>query len=337
MKQRGLYNLGNTCYLNSALQALRHAGPFATYFGTDAWTQHRHEDRGGYELAQEVSTLIKDFGKDGPRAINPGSLVRAFFKVAKERGLDDEFHPGAQADGTEAVLLILQVLHEQQARHVKMEITGVPKSKTHIEYVKSLEAWSNFFRKEYSSIVEDFYGQTLTRLVCKCGHEIARYEPWGVLKVPIPNADVQGAPAPSLQQCIAKGFEKEALVDYMCESCKEKGGVSQELSISRFPSHMILGIKRYTNRGAKVQAKIAYDPDLVDFTEWITWPSIQKKCRYQVYAVVDQWGNSRGGHYNMRARSGSGWSLYDDQTHSPSPNGGESNADTLMLFLERLP
>lgn len=336
MKHRGLYNLGNTCYLNSALQALRHAKPFANYFGTDAWKAHRHEDRAGHDLAQDVSNLIGEFGTDGGRPINPGSLVRSFFKVAKERGLDYEFHQGAQADGTEAVIFILQVLHEQQGRHVKMEVCGTPKTPEHVEYTKSLEGWTEFFHKEYSPIVEAFYGQTQTRLSCKCGHTTTKYDPWGVLKVSIPNADKAGAPAPTLQQCVAKTFETETLEGYSCDLCKVKGSTTQDLHISRFPSHMILGIKRYTNMGAKVRARIHYDEDLIDFTEWVTWPSLQKKSRYRVYAAIDQLGNSRGGHYNMRARDSSGWTLYDDTSHSVSPNGGAAEPDTLMLFLERL-
>ena len=333
---RGLFNLGNTCYLNSALQALRHAKPLADYFISDLWKTHRHPERGGYELAHEVADVIQEFGKTGG-TINPRKLVQSFFKVAKERGLDDEFHPGAQADGTEAVLLILQVLHEQQARHVKMEIAGVPKNQEHVEYIKSLEAWTSFFHKEYSPLVEAFYGQTQSRLVCGACHATStKYEPWGVLKLPIPNADKPGSPAPSLQQCINAAFESETLDDYTCDTCKEKGKVKSEHHISRFPSHLILGLKRYTNTGAKVRARIPYNPELIDFSDLVSWPSIQKQSQYRVYAVIDQWGNSRGGHYNARIKTGSGWTLFDDGQCTVAGDGGSAGQDTLMLFLERL-
>lgn len=328
--------MGNTCYLNSALQALRHAAPFADYF-TEDWKAHRHPERDGHELAKAVADLFTEFKNPLKTAINPRSLVAAFFSTAKNRGLDDEFHAGAQADGTEAVLLILQVLHEQQARHVKMEITGVPKTPAHVEYIKSLNAWTAFFHKEYSPIVEAFYGQTQLSLTCSCGSKSDKYEPWGVLKLPIPNADKQGAPAPTLQECIAAAMASETIDDYTCDNCKVKGSVRNEHHISRFPSHMILGLKRYTNTGAKVKARIPYNPDLIDFSEWITWPSIQTKAKYRVYAVIDQWGSSRGGHYNMRVRSSQeGWLLYDDTTCTKANDGGTTQ-DTLMLFLERLP
>lgn len=337
LNERGLFNLGNTCYLNSAIQALRHAKPFTDYFGTEAWKTHSHPSRPGYELAQATAGLLAEFNKPDTTAVVPKAFVAAFLRVAKERGLDDEFHFGAQADGTEAVLLILQVLHEQQARHVQMEISGLAKSPSHKELVSSLENWSTFFQKEYSPIVEAVYGQTQAKRVCSCGATRVQYEPWGVLKLPIPNADKQGAPAPTLQQCIAANFASETLDDYTCDTCKTKGSTRTESKISRFPSHMILGLKRYTNAGAKVKARIPYDPDLIDFSEWVTWPSLQRECKYKVYAVIDQHGSSRGGHYNMRSRRAQTdtWSLYDDQHHGKAENG-ECSHDTLMLFLERL-
>jgi len=333
MDKRGLFNLGNTCYLNSALQALRHAGPFREYF-THAWKTHRHPERNGYEFAANVSELLAEFSKGEKGPVNPKALVQSFFKVAAQRDQEDEFHFGAQADGTEAVLFILQVLHEQQARHVKMEINGVPKSPSQIEYVKSMESWASFFHKEYSPIVDAFYGQNQTTRTCSCGASRIQYEPWGVLKLPIPNAEIEGAPAPTLQQCINENFAPETLDDYTCETCKVKGQTKTQNRISRFPSHMILGLKRYTKKGAKVRAKIPYDPDLIDFEDWVTWPTLQPKFKYRVYATIDQLGTSSGGHYNMRAREGSSWTLYDDQHQRTCPNG-ECTYDTLMLFLER--
>ena len=334
MDKRGLINLGNTCYLNSALQALRHATPFREYF-THAWKSHRHPERNGYEFAANVSALLEEFGKSEKGPVNPKALVQSFFKVADQRDQGDEFHFGAQADGTEAVLFILQVLHEQQARRVIMEINGVPKGSTQIEYVKSLESWASFFHKEYSPIVDAFYGQTQSTRSCNCGASRIQYEPWGVLKLPIPNAETVGAPAPNLQQCIDANFAPETLDDYTCETCKVKGSTKSQNRISRFPSHMILGLKRYTKTGAKVRAKITYDPDLIDFEDWVTWPSLQTKFKYRVYATIDQMGTSNSGHYTMRARDGATWTLYDDPQQRTCPNG-ESTHDTLMLFLERL-
>ncbi len=211
------------------------------------------------------------------------------------------------------------------------------------EYVASLESWSRFFHKEYSPIVENFYGQTRTRIVCtECGNAATRYEPWGVFKAPIPGAEMAGAAAPTLRVCIAGALETETLDDYTCDACKKKGVARLDHTICRFPSHMILSLKRFTNTGAKIRARIPYDPDLIDLSEWLTWPTLQPAgdARYRLYATIEHIGTSRFGHYVMRARdstaSASTWLLYDDARCSPSPTGGLAGPDTYVMFLERV-
>jgi len=337
MPRRGLGNIGNTCYLNSAFQALRYSRPFAAYFGSDAWRAHRHEDRKGYELAEETHNVLAALADTATtaRMVVPSKFVREFVRFAGE--INDEIRFGAQADAAEAIQILLDGLHTQQAREVSMKIRGEAKTPEAAEYIKSLESWASFYHKEYSLIAENFYGQTCTRIVCECGAASAHYEPWGVFKAPIPGAEKAGAPAPTLQACIAAALEAETLDDYTCEKCHKKGVARMNRTISRFPSQMVLCLKRFTNTGAKVRARIPYDPDAVDFSEWLAWPTLQpaRDARYRVYATVEHMGSSRFGHYVMRARDGDSWLLYDDGNCSASPVGGVAGPDTYILFLER--
>lgn len=337
--RRGLSNIGNTCYLNSAFQALRYSRPIADYFGTDAWRSHRHPDRKGHDLTEQTAALLTALADTAStaKAVVPAKFVRSFVSFAGE--INDEIRFGAQADAAEAIQILLDGLHTQQAREVSMKIRGEAKTPEAAEYIKSLESWSSFYHKEYSPIAEHFYGQTRTRIRCGCGASSDRYEPWGVFKAPIPGADKAGAPAPTLQACIAAALEAETLDDYTCDKCGKKGGCRMERNISRFPSHMVLSLKRFTNTGAKVRARIPYDPDAVDFSDWLAWPTLQpaRDARYRVYATVEHMGSSRFGHYVMRARDGGGsWLLYDDANCAISPVGGAAGPDTYILFLERV-
>jgi ubiquitin C-terminal hydrolase len=103
---------------------------------------------------------------------------------------------------------------------------------------------------------------------------------------------------------------------------------------------MVLCLKRFTNTGAKVRARIPYDPDIVDLSEWLAWPTLQptRDARYRVYATVEHMGSSRFGHYVMRAREGTAdtWLVYDDGNCSVSSIGGAAGPDTYILFLERI-
>jgi ubiquitin C-terminal hydrolase len=337
--KKGLANLGNTCYLNSTFQALRHAVPFAAYFGTEEWRKHEHPDRPAHGLVTEVASLTSALTTDGGgTAIVPNKFVQAFLRHASQ--LNDEIHYGAQADAAEALHILLDTLHTQQSREVRMDITGVAASEIHREFIKSLESWTTFFRKEYSPLIDSFYGQTKTTVTCgTCKATSTRYEPWNILKVPIPGAEKAGAPCPTLQECIRANFATETIDDYACEACKSRSKSEMTHAVSRFPSHLILSLKRFTNAGQKVRAKIPYDPNHIELSEWRAWSSLQPAAlaTYRLYATVEHLGSSRGGHYCMRAldRDSGTWDIYDDSRVTSCAAGGAAGPDTYILFLER--
>jgi ubiquitin C-terminal hydrolase len=333
--RNGLANVGNTCYLNSAFQALRKTKAFAAYFGTEAWKVHRHPDRKGHDLAGHTADIVVALEAAGESVVMPQKFVRAFIEFAHE--INDDIRFGAQACAAEAVQILLDGLHMQQAREVRMDIAGTAVTTDQTELIKSLESWSTFFRKEYSPLIDAFYGQTQTKLVCtSCKQCSTRYEPWSVLKVEIPGAEKAGSPAPTLAECVASAFATETLDDYVCDGCKEKGTTRKMTSISRFPRHLILSLKRFTNTGSKVRARIPYDPDRIEFAAFTAWSSIQAKPAYRVMSTVEHLGSSRGGHYIMRTREEDAWRIYDDGRVAVCKEGGVAGPDTYMLFLEQI-
>jgi ubiquitin C-terminal hydrolase len=327
--------VGNTCYLNSAFQALRFAGPFASLFGDNKWARYAHPERNGADLAKETASLVQALQAPGDGMVHSAKFARAFIQFAQE--INDEIRYGAQADAAEAIQILLDGLHTQLAREVRMEINGSPHTSDHEELIKSLESWAGFFRKEYSALVDAFYGQTQSRVICgSCNAKSTRYEPWSVLKAPIPGAEKAGSPAPTLQECLRATFAAETIDDYACDACKKRGPARIEHAISRFPSHLILSLKRFTNTGAKVRARIPYDENSIDFSAWRAWTSIQEPQRYRVVSTVEHLGSSRGGHYIMRTRTPTEWLIYDDGSVSPSSSGGAAAPDTYVLILERI-
>ena len=333
--RHGLANIGNTCYLNSAFQALRKTQPFRKYFGTDAWASHRHEDRKGHDLAAHVAELVTTLESPGDKMVIPSKFVRAFVEFANP--INEDIRLGAQADAAEAVQILLDGLHSQQAREVLMNIKGSAITDGQKELIKSLESWTTFFRKEYSPLIDAFYGQTQTKVICQaCKACSTRYEPWGVLKLPIPGGDKAGNPAPNLNDCIAAAFAPETLDDYVCDACKVKGPARMEHAVSRFPKNLIVSFKRFTNTGAKIRGRLPYDENRIDMSRWRAWERLQPTPTYRVMSTVEHKGGSHGGHYVMRSREDDGWYLYDDSNVHACAEGGTTTPDTYMLFLEQI-
>lgn len=316
------------------MQALRHTLPFAEYLGTDAWERHRHPERKAAQLTEETAGLVQALCAPGDKIVIPTSFARSFVSFARE--YNDEIRFGAQADAAEAIQILLDGLHTQLSREVRMDITGKAATPDQAELVRSLESWASFFRKEYSPLVDSFYGQTQTVIACKeCGKRSTRYEPWSVYKLPIPGSEKAGAPAPSLQDCLRAAVASETLDDYACEGCNKRSPAVMTHALARFPQYLIMSLKRFTNQGAKVRARIPYDADSVDLSEFRAWPSIHGAQRYRIVSTIEHLGSSRGGHYVMRAREGAEWRLYDDGSVSKLPNG-DAGPDTYVLVLERM-
>jgi ubiquitin C-terminal hydrolase len=334
--RHGLANIGNTCYLNSAFQALRHTKSFADYFGTDAWRKHRHEDRKGHEMTEQAADMVVALRSPGDKMVMPVKFVKAFIEFAHD--VNEDIRYGAQADAAEAIQILLDGLHTQQAREVRMDISGAAITTDQKELIQSLESWATFFRKEYSPLVDAFYGQTQTKVCCTdCKTCSTRYEPWGVLKVEIPGAEKAGSQAPTLQECIASAFGSEMLEGYKCDNCKKEGTSRKATAISRYPRNLILSLKRFTNAGAKVRARIPYDENMIDMSSWASWSSLSGNPKYRVMSTIEHLGSSRGGHYIMRTRDEAEgkWYIYDDGAVSECREGGAAGPDTYVLFLEQ--
>jgi ubiquitin carboxyl-terminal hydrolase 8 len=300
--------------------------------GTEAWKKHLPAEAKWGGLVTATADLVTSLGAPGTDLINPSGFVKEFITYA--RTVNEDIRFGRQADADEAIELLMDALHTSLGREVNMNLVGTPLTTDQKELIQSLTGWTTYFKKAYSPFVENFFGQTQTKIVCEqCKTCSTRYEPWSMLKLPIPGADKVGNPAPSLADCITAAFRTEHLDDYSCDKCAKKGPANIITTISRFPQHLILVLKRYTNAGSKVRARIAYDAESVPLAPWRTW-SLQGTPSYRVMSTLEHLGGSGSGHYVMRNRESDGWWLYNDgRVHKTD---GASGPDTYILFLEQI-
>lgn len=319
----GIANLGNTCFLNAIIQLLRLC-PAITDIFLDSKVKTRESKK--LELYTGLQTLIQDFWRSAPgKYDNPVLVPRGFLQSLNTtiRECDcDWYRPGQQSDSAEALQFILEGIHDSIYHKVDMRIRGDAISAEEKSHTKSIQSWIDFYQKEYSPIVHNFHGQTQICIKCtECDTISERYEPWLMLKAPIPGSETAGGAAPTLHECIAAAFDFEAIDDYACEKCKKHTRAIMSSRMSRFPQFLLVSLKRFTNRNQKVRGRIPWNLDTIDFEHVAAFnrdpfgnPNYTTK--YTTVAVVEHWGSSHGGHYFMYNRQGSNWYKYDDNSVS---------------------
>jgi ubiquitin C-terminal hydrolase len=298
-------------------------------------------------LFEAFQILIRDFWRHvlpvGARPVlSPRGFHNAFLRTIRDSG-DDWHHYGQQSDAAETIQYIIMAIHDAMYKSVIMKVVGGASGDEEEQYIRAIESWSNFFKKEYSPIVEHFHGQTQTQVICDmCKVVSTRYEPWLMLKVPLPGGEMPNRTTvdASLTDCLNLAFADDSLDDYQCDSCKTKGKATIKNRISRLPDTIILSFKRFTNSMQKVMGKVVWDMNMFDFRPWMAFRGdpFHKMFMPPVYtttAIIEQSGSFRGGHYLMFGKQENQWYEYDDNAIQQVPGETVSNCDTYVAFLSR--
>ena len=333
----GLANLGQTCYLNAVMQSIRYCPELVDYFINGHHTAHLKMDRISAPVVVETADVVKSMWTADVK-FRASMAPRGFISAISRAGRDREFsiQIGEQADAGEFLQFLLESLHYGVARSVQMDIVGNAKSSLDELHIKSLDSWRQFHKKEYSPIVENFYGQTLSTVTCKrCSTKTNTFEPWAMLKVPVSKGKQ------TLNDCITVFLEPEQIPDFKCSKCgtDTSGPAVKEHTISRLPTNIIIQLKRFTNNSHKISSPVSINLEATNMSQWLSFPGVSRNTNpvFTTYAVVEHHGSSRGGHYINYSRHGDKWLCYDDTNITPVEQDQVINDDTYILFLTNKP
>eukprot|EP01034_Spumella_vulgaris_P035020 gene35020-43181_t len=182
----GLDNLGNTCYLNSSLQALLHIDHLVDYFLSQSYlrdinVKNIHGFKG--KLAQSFGRLVGDlYSAENKSAISPRQL---FQTIAHLR---EQFAGNEQHDAHELLAFLLDGLSEDLNLVHNKPYIEQPDSEGRDESELADIWWRNHLLRDHSIVQSLFTGQFQSIMSCPCGYTSARYEPFTCLTVPIPES-----------------------------------------------------------------------------------------------------------------------------------------------------
>ncbi|KAI3688025.1 hypothetical protein L1987_81731 [Smallanthus sonchifolius] len=184
----GLYNLGNTCFMNSAIQCLVHTPQLVDYFLGDFRKDLNFENPLGMngKLALAFGDLLRQLWTPDTTSVGP----RAFKSTLA--GFAPQFSGYNQHDSQEFLAFLLDGLHEDLNR-VKIkpyneikDVDGISDKEVADEH------WRNHLARNNSIIVDMCQGQYRSTLICPlCKKHSVTFDPFLYLSLPLPSTTMR--------------------------------------------------------------------------------------------------------------------------------------------------
>ncbi|KAL7319478.1 hypothetical protein PS15m_002608 [Mucor circinelloides] len=189
---RGLQNLGNTCYMNSALQCLSNTYQLTRYFQSGDYRRDINTSNAlglDGDLAEAYAKLLRDIwmpsSNFGTR--KTGSISPSNFKSTFER-FNPHFVGYLQQDSQELLGFLLDGLHEDLNRVLDKPYIEIPDFDDHIKDDEIADKFWSYHKSRNDSVIVDlFQGQYKSRLVCgECKKVSITFDPFMYISLPLP-------------------------------------------------------------------------------------------------------------------------------------------------------
>jgi ubiquitin C-terminal hydrolase len=187
----GLMNLGNTCFMNSAIQCLSNCELLTTYFISGMYKSEINTNNkfgtGGLIVSCYFDLLDKLWVQD-KSFIHPLNFKDLFGHFVKQ------FAGFSQQDSHEMLTFMLDNIHEDLNRNKEKKYVELNEQQPNETDEQASERWWNCnLSRDNSIIVDLFYGQFKSTVQCPvCDKSNINYDQFMCLGLPIPNNGLNG-------------------------------------------------------------------------------------------------------------------------------------------------
>jgi len=313
----GFTNIGNTCYGNAVLQALRHQVDLTLFFLQGAHTQllKKKPASDASRMLEAYGDIISSTWSSEGGLINTRPFWRTMIPVAAKNGFE-QFRVPIAHDAHEFLMLLLDVFHEALAEEVTMTFRRpIP---TVSITTGALDFWKSSFEKKYSPLVELVFGIQHKCVKCSgCNTENTSWESMNTTELCVQKSTDPVDLLQLMSSTIYTRGSEDIIDEYACDKCKPvrpKAVVTR--SIWRLGNWFIIVLKRNENNGRRINTHINI-PMSTSFAPMFHPTSEEPSGRenYELFSAIHHHGGAGGGHYTCQAKhpvSGQ-WVHYDDE------------------------
>lgn len=311
----GIFNLGNTCYINVIMQILFNCDDLNNYVFSNDFFHDLKRNENFDSLLYKYHVIIKKLmgmrkkGRD-IKKIQPIEFISKF----RNEFSQFSFH---QQDAHEGCIYMIDNFHNsiatptdnlQELFNNKLNFTN----QSLVDYniiEHAFRSWSRFYTKDYSKILDIFFGQFINTSICKtCQNEHISFEPYNNLQLGIENSE-------TLLNCLDNYFKEETIDDYFCDNCNSKQQCIKDHKIISTPEYLIIQLKRFVYDERRGNFNKLFDnihfPNFLDLNSYSKYEHSDNF--YKLVNIVNHSGNSNGGHYYSYSKFNDTWFDINDE------------------------
>ena len=183
---KGIKNIGNTCYMNTALQCLSNCLELRNYFLFGSPNKEINKNNVlGYKglVAYGFEYIIKKLWLDKDKVLD-------ITKFKKAMGVcNDRFKGLSQQDTHEFLTFLIDSLHEDLNR-VNNKIYVKKEERNLDDEIKSKIEWNNFLKRNQSILIDLFYGIFKSTVTCQeCKNTCVDFNTFSSLSLNLKNTN----------------------------------------------------------------------------------------------------------------------------------------------------